>query len=331
LSAERWTVAAEEAGQRLDRHLAARLDRPRNQVQRWIADGLVRVDGRPARPAQPLRAGETVECEPPPPAADPRIEPESGALAVLHQDPALVVLDKPPGLTVHPGAGRPDGTLVHRLLGRFPELAGVGGPGRPGIVHRLDKDTSGVMAIARTAEAYRALSRDFAARRVVKRYLAVVWGTPPRRALVDAPLGRHPQRRREMAVVTRGRPARTRLTTLATAAGVALVELDLETGRTHQIRVHLKSVGYPLVGDPVYGEKRWKGATGPAQRPLRDFPRPALHAWRLALHHPTTGDWVTYEAPVPEDLATLWREATGSDLPALPRAELTPPREPEDR
>jgi len=318
----RLRVSPGAAGERLDRHLAERLDEPRNQVQRWIREERVLLDGRPAKPSTVLAGGEEVAVDrPPPPPAG--IEPEAGELSILHQDPALVVVDKPAGLVVHPGAGRAAGTLAHRLLARFPELAGVGGPGRPGIVHRLDKDTSGVLVVARSAEAYRALQRSFAARRVVKRYLAVVYGAPrPAQGVIDAPIGRHPERRKEMAVRALGRPgarpAVTRYRTLAAGAGIALLELDLETGRTHQIRVHLKSLRHPIAGDPVYGEARWRGLPGPAQAVLRDFPRPALHAWRLAFDHPVTGERLAFEAPVPQDLRGLWEEVTGKAFPSCP-------------
>lgn len=313
-----WTVTEDEAGERLDRHVARRTGEPRNQVQAWIEAGRVRVGGEPRRPAHALRPGERIECEPPPPAVEERVRPEPGELSVLHEDPWLVVLDKPAGLVVHPGAGVAEGTLAHRLLHRYPEMAGVGGPGRPGIVHRLDRDTTGVMVAARTAEAQRALARAFATRRVDKRYLALVWGEPPAEGVVDRPIGRHPERRREMAVRRGGRPAETRYRTLAAAGPVALLEVDLRTGRTHQIRVHLKSLGHPLVGDPVYGEKRFKAVTGAARRPLETFPRPALHSWRLAFPHPADGARSAHEAPVPEDLAELWRKVAGRVLPPLP-------------
>ena len=316
-----WTVAPEAAGERLDRHVAARLDVPRNQVQSWIRDGRVAVNGRPAaRPSQEVAAGDEIRCDPPL-RHDDRVRPEEGPLAVLYEDADLAVLDKPPGLTVHPGAGQPSGTLAHRLLARYPEMAGVGGPGRPGIVHRLDRDTSGALVVARTPAAYQALARAFAARDVAKTYLAVAWGAPaPPAGLIDAPIARHPQRRQEMAVRPGGRPARTRYRTLATAGGIALLELGLETGRTHQIRVHLKHLNHPLVGDPVYGEARWKAL--PRSRPrqvavLRDFPRPALHAWRLHFCHPITGAEVACEAPVPADLRALWEAAAGSPFPDL--------------
>jgi 23S rRNA pseudouridine1911/1915/1917 synthase len=240
-------------------------------------------------------------------------------LAVLYEDPGIVVLDKPAGLTVHPGAGRATGTLAHRLLARYPEMAGVGGEGRPGIVHRLDQGTSGVLVVARTPTAYTRLARAFSSREVEKRYLAIVYGEPaPREGMVDAPIGRHPVERKQMTVRRDGRPARTGYRTLAAAAGIALVELDLLTGRTHQIRVHMKHLGRPLVGDPVYGEARWKGLPRPVQAPLRDFPRPALHAWKLAFRHPIDETPMFFEAPVPGDLTEVWRKVSGLAWPPLP-------------
>lgn len=360
-AARAWTVGppgppgGAGAGERLDRHVAAACQLPRNQVQQWIRAGRVRLNGRPAKAAEVVAAGDRIECEPPPPAAE-TLTPEPGELAILHEDAGMVVLDKPAGLTVHPGAGRSTGTLAHLLLARYPEMAGVGGPGRPGIVHRLDKGTSGVMVVARTAPAYQRLSRAFAARAVVKRYLAIVYGRPAASAgVVDAPIGRHRERRKEMTVRQDGRPARTGYRVLAARSGIALLELDLATGRTHQIRVHLKSIGHPLVGDPVYGEARWHGLPRSAQAPLRDFPRPALHAWRLALPAPTEGDDgrrprpspgaaprrtereigeqrvsggaapagsdQRFEAAVPSDLRRLWQEVAGEPFPVLPGRE----------
>jgi 23S rRNA pseudouridine1911/1915/1917 synthase len=195
-------------------------------------------------------------------------------------------------------------------------MEGVGGPGRPGIVHRLDQGTSGVLAVARTPAAHVRLARAFAERKVEKRYLAIVYGEPsPPSGWIDAPLGRHAQRRKEMTVRQDGRPARTGYRTLATAAGISRVELDLHTGRTHQIRVHMKHLGNPLVGDPVYGEARWKGLPRTVQAPLRDFPHPALHAWRLAFAHPLDGRPLAFEAPVPADLRGLWQRVTGTAWP----------------
>ena len=314
-----WTVAADaESLERLDRYIARSLDVPRNQVQRWIRDGHVLRNGRAASSSDAVAPGDAIRCAPPAP-SDDRIEPESGELRLLWEDAELLVLDKPPGLIVHPGAGHATGTLAHRLLGRYPEIAGVGGPGRPGIVHRLDAGTSGALVIARTAETYRALSRAFASREVEKRYLAIAYGAPKVAAgRIEAPIGRHPTRRQEMAVVPHGRPAITLYRTLAAAGGLSLLELDLQTGRTHQIRVHLKHLGHPLAGDPVYGEARWKALPKARQPALRDFSRPALHAWRIAFAHPRTGERLAFEAPVPADLRDLWSIATGAAFPALP-------------
>ena len=311
-----WTVEPEAAGERLDRAVAARLDIPRNQVQGWIKDGLVSVNGRQAtKPSAALAEGDVVECHPPEPKEE-RVLPERGDLRVLHEDAEVVVLDKPAGLIVHPGAGRSSGTLAHHLLDRYPEMAGVGGPGRPGIVHRLDQGTSGALVVARTPAAYARLSRAFAAREVEKRYLGIAYGAPsPPTGTIEAPIGRHPQRRKEMTVHPGGRPSRTHYRTRAAAAGISLLEMDLATGRTHQIRVHLKHLGHPLVGDPVYGEARWKGLPRPTQAPLRDFPRPALHAWRIAFRHPATGAPLAFETPVPEDFRGLWEGVTGRPLP----------------
>jgi len=320
-----WTVAETAAGERLDRHLADRLDVSRSRVQRWIDDGLARVAGRTAKSSHALAAGDRVELEVPPPPGDDRVTPEEGAVSLLHEDEHLLVVDKPAGLTVHPGAGRPTGTLVHRLLRLYPEIAGVGGAGRPGIVHRLDKDTSGVLVVARTHDAHRRLAAAFAERRIDKRYLALVYGDPDPTGEVVAAIGRHPHLRKKMTVRRGGRPATTRWRRLAGVGSIALLEVDILTGRTHQIRVHLKHVHHPLVGDPMYGEDRWKGLPGPGQAALRDFPRPALHAWRLTLPHPASGERRSFEAPVPDDLVRLWERASGHPFPALPAIEEAAP------
>jgi 23S rRNA pseudouridine1911/1915/1917 synthase len=311
-----WTIAESDAGQRLDTWLAARLEESRNRVHSWFAQGRVIVDGEPRKPSHRLAVGEHVECSPPAPAVSGTLAAEAGELSVLYEDADLIAIDKPAGITVHPGAGRSTGTLVHRLLHRYPEIATVGGQQRPGIVHRLDKDTTGVLLIARSSAAYRALATAFAERTVRKTYLAIAYGTPKQRSgSIAAPVGRHPQRRKEMTVRGSGRPAETGYQVLAAESGLAFLELDLRTGRTHQIRVHLKAIGHPLVGDPVYGENRWKGHPRPRQAVLRDFARPALHAWRLALAHPLTGEALRLESALPADLAGLWRTATGTGLP----------------
>jgi 23S rRNA pseudouridine1911/1915/1917 synthase len=268
-----------------------------------------------------VHEGQQLGCEPP--LEEPaRLLSEEGDLAVLYEDADLVVLDKPSGLVVHPGAGRPTGTLVHRLVARYPELSGVGHPRRPGIVHRLDRETSGVMVVARTDQAYQQLCTAFAARTPRKLYLAIAHGLTPERASLEAPIGRHSIDRTRMTVRQGGRSARTSLRRLDLAPEnvASLLALRLHTGRTHQIRVHLKQAGHPLVGDPVYGEARWRGLTGTMRKALEGFARPALHAWRLELDHPTTGARLAWTAPIPEDLDALWRALTGRAL-----TEIEPP------
>jgi 23S rRNA pseudouridine1911/1915/1917 synthase len=318
--AEHVRVPTEAAGERLDRFLSHRLEVPRNQLQRWIDEGRVRVDGLTTKASHRLSADEQIEWDSPAPPTDDRLSPEPGELVVLYEDDALIAIDKPPGLTVHPGAGRSTGTLAHRLLARYPEIAGVGGPGRPGIVHRLDAGTSGVMVIARTPAAYQRLSRAFAAREVDKRYLAICHGVVREARDIDAPIGRHPTRRQEMTVRPGGRPARSRVRPLATTISASLVEIELLTGRTHQVRVHLKSLNHPLVGDPVYGEARWKAASGSARAALRDFARPALHAWRLAFTHPTEDRRIELESPAPADIRDLWSALSSQELDPLIRS-----------
>lgn len=328
-----WAGAFDrDDSERLDRWLAAQLDRPRNKVQRWIRDGRVQLnDADPAglKPSHALQRGDRVICRIPEPQPDPVVEPEEGKLRVLYEDPHLVVLDKPAELAVHPGAGRPTGTLAHRLLHHYPETAGVGGPGRPGIVHRLDLDTTGCLAVARTEKAYLGLTQAFAEREVDKTYLAVVHGVPDASGTIDANIGRHPHDRKRMTVrgdgSRWGRRAVSHFRRLASADPVAnvaaVLAVDIETGRTHQIRVHLKHAGHPIVGDPIYGESRWRGVPSRFQKALREFGRPALHAWRLAFDHPVTGERIDVQAPVPADLIDLWEALSGSErfpLPAPP-------------
>ena len=312
----RHSIRPEESGRRLDSVLSEALQVPRNQIQQWIRQGHVRLGDATVKPSHPVSRGETYLCDPPLRDLATDLEPDSGPLEVVYEDDDLVVVDKPVGLVVHPGAGRERGTLVHRLLARYPEIRQVGGQGRPGIVHRLDKDTSGLVVVSRTPRAYEALSESFAERRIDKRYLALVYGSPRESSgRIEVPIGRHPHRRKEMTTQAGGRPALTLYRCLASAAGISAMELDLATGRTHQIRVHLKSIGHPLIGDPVYGEARWKGLPGPVRAPLRGFPRPALHAWRLELEHPVSRQALILEAPLPEDMRLLWEGVTGSGFP----------------
>ena len=313
---DRWTAPPEASGERLDRYLTGRYDVARNRVRRWLDADLVSVNGRLAKASLRLAGGEEISCRPTPITQEGELEPEEGPLEILFEDREIVVLDKPAGLVVHPGAGRPTGTLAHRLLARYPKIDSVGGPGRPGIVHRLDRDTTGVMVVARTPGAYRKLSAAFSERAVAKSYLAVAYGSPRRaEGVLDAAIGRHPTRRKEMTARPDGRPAITGYKVRAAHAGLCLLVIRLETGRTHQIRVHLKGANWPLVGDPIYGEARWKALPTRVRKTLRDFPRPALHAWRLGFEHPATAEPMEFEAPPPGDLVELWRNVTGLEWP----------------
>ncbi|MEM7583532.1 MAG: RluA family pseudouridine synthase [Acidobacteriota bacterium] len=307
-----WTVSSDDAGQRLDRFVSERLGISRSKIRRWILDGRIQLSERVAKPGLTLREGEQLECRPPDQPVESRLLPQDEALDLLFEDPDVVVVDKPAGLAVHPGAGRAQGTLANRLLHRYPEIMGVGGPGRPGIVHRLDIDTTGAIIVARSERAYQRLSEAFAERRVEKTYVAVAYGTPREQSgSIDSPIGRHRHHRKRMAVRADGRAALTRYTTMASATGISRLRIHIETGRTHQIRVHLKALGNPLVGDPVYGEARWRNLPRSVQPALRDFPRPALHARRLAFEHPTTGEPMAVEAPLPKDLEQLWQAVAG--------------------
>lgn len=320
---------ASAAGERVDVYLARVLDQPRNRVQKLLRRGLVTAGGSPLKPSYVLRGGEEIAYRlPPPPSRRPLAEP--GPLSVIHEDEDLLVVDKPGGLIVHPGSGVSGGTLVNRLLHHRPGIAGVGSAQRPGIVHRLDAGTSGVLAVACSDAAYRRLSRAFAEREVDKVYLAVVYGRPePPQGQIELPIGRDPAVRTRMAVVSvdrGGRPAISRYRLLAEAPGIALLELKILTGRTHQIRVHCKAIGHPLVGDPTYGESRWRNLEPSMRRPLRAFPRPALHALRLTLPGFAGAPSRAFTAQAPEDLLALCR-ACGLDraLQAAGQESAVPP------
>ncbi|HEX6738565.1 MAG TPA: RluA family pseudouridine synthase [Vicinamibacteria bacterium] len=301
-------VDEEGAGARLDRYLAQRLPAlSRARLQELIERALVRVDGRAAKAAVRLRAGQRVSVEvPEPEPARPR--PEDIPLVVVHDDAQLLVIDKPAGLVVHPGAGRASGTLVNALLHHVRDLSGVGGVLRPGIVHRLDRGTSGLMVVAKDDAAHRGLARQFADRTVEKEYLAVVLGVPARReGVIEAAIGRDPVRRQRMSLrAPRGRAARTSYRVLEAFDGAALLRLRIHTGRTHQIRVHLAGLGHPVVGDTTYGGGRVPASRRAAAREaLAALTRPALHAARLAFDHPATGQRLAFESPLPPDLAEL--------------------------
>jgi 23S rRNA pseudouridine1911/1915/1917 synthase len=273
-------------------------DVSRSTAAGLIAAGAVRVGDEVATSGKArLTAGAVVSIDTgalaptPAPAADPAVH-----FGVVHADAAVVVVDKPAGLVVHPGAGHPNGTLVNGLLARFPDLAGVGERERPGIVHRLDAGSSGLLVVARTPDAVASLIAQFAAHTATRRYVALVWGAPDAaHGIVEAPIGRDPADPTRMAVVTEGRPARTEYEVVERLGEVALLSCRLETGRTHQIRVHLAAIGHPLVADLVYG----------AGRPTLGLGRPFLHAAELSFDHPTSATRVTFESELPGDLAGL--------------------------
>ena len=294
-------VAGADAGRRLDEVAAQAAGVSRARAARWAGEGRVLVDDRPRPKSHRLRGGERLAWTPPPPAPTGGPAAENLPLAVRYEDDRLLVVAKPAGLVVHPGPGHPTGTLVNALLGRDgTTLAARGEADRPGIVHRLDKDTSGLLLVAKDDAAHLALSRDLAARRVERRYLALVQGRLPAPAgTVDRPVGRHPRDRKRMAVVARGgRAAVTHWRVLETFPAVQLIEATLETGRTHQVRVHLAAVRHPLVGDRTYG-------ADPSLAARLGVTRPFLHAWRLAFDHPADGHRVELTEPLPPDLQAV--------------------------
>ena len=298
----RETVPAALEGERVDRVVAMLTGRPRAEVAELVDAGAVRLRGKAVTTRSvKVHEGDELEVELLP--DDPNagvVQPEVEVdVPVVYEDDEVIVVDKPPELVVHPGAGNAGGTMAAGLVARYPELAGVGQPERPGIVHRLDKGTSGLLVVARTPAAYDSLVAQLSARTVDRRYVALVWGHPsPPQGMVDAPLGRSRRDPTRMAVSESGREARTSYAvqqTFTDPVDVALLECKLETGRTHQIRVHLAAIDHPIVGDP-----RYRGAR-------RSFPapRPFLHAGRLGFDHPRTGERVEVEAPLPDDLSGL--------------------------
>jgi 23S rRNA pseudouridine1911/1915/1917 synthase len=312
--AVRLIAPPECAGLRLDRFLAAAgRGWSRSQVARWIETGHVTRNGRATKRADLLATGDEIEVTPPAVVSSTLLA-EPIPLEVIFEDEAMIVVNKPPGLVVHPAAGNPTGTLVNALLAHCRDLSGIGGVERPGIVHRLDKDTSGVLVAAKTDAAHRALSLAFRWRTTEKRYLAVAYGSPRSdEGVVDAPIARHPSDRKRMAVVRGGRAARTQWRVSERLDGVFVVECRPVTGRTHQIRVHLAHVGHAIVGDPVYAGRQWRELRDPRRAALcRDFPRQALHAWKLAITHPLTGAPMTFEAPLPADVAGLLSALRGA-------------------
>ena len=299
MTSNHFVIGETEADQRLDSALAAIAGISRSQARRWIDNDRVRVNAKSCRASQTVRLGDELEATPPPLVASP-IEPEEIALEVLYEDDHLIAIDKSAGVVVHPGPGHSSGTLVNALLHHCGDLAGIGGVERPGIVHRLDQGTSGVMVVAKTDDAHRHLAEQFQQHTVERAYRAVVRGVPRAdQGRVDRSIGRHPRDRKRMSV--RGTASREARTAWQVAQRFpkcqrALLDVFPETGRTHQIRVHLASVGLPITGDTVYGRSRGRE---------RDLGRPALHAATLGFVHPRSGERMRFEAPLPDDLVAL--------------------------
>jgi 23S rRNA pseudouridine1911/1915/1917 synthase len=313
---EELSVTDSQANERIDRVLAEALGAlSRSRLKSLIEGGQVlRNEVMCRQPSQKVAAGDRLSVTIPA-AVDPTPVGQAIALDILHEDAELIVLDKPAGMVVHPAPGNPDGTLVNALIAHCgDDLTGIGGVKRPGIVHRLDKDTSGVMVAAKTATAHAALVTQFSERTVDRAYRAIVWGRPlPPAGEIEGPIGRHPRNRKKMAVVSRGgKPALTRYRSLATYGDdlATLIECKLETGRTHQIRVHLTHHKHPLLGDPVYGRPaarrgQLKHLEADKMRILMEFPRQALHAYRLGFIHPGTAQAVEFETKLPADMQNL--------------------------
>jgi len=297
-------VSADEAGVRIDRYLTAVLGgQSRSQIQRLIKEGLVTIGGEAVRPNRMVHAGETIVVNVPEPASPaPQAEPID--LNILYQDADVVVVDKPAGMVVHPAAGHTQGTLVNALLHQITDLSGIGGELRPGIVHRLDRGTSGLMVVAKNDRAHAELSRQFHDREVEKEYVALVWGVVQAGRRIDLPIGRDPVDRKKMSArARRARSAATRITKALHMPGVSLLHVAISTGRTHQIRVHLSEIGHPIVGDAAYGGVR-RRVLGDL-RPVLTLERPFLHAGRLVFHHPADGRKMEFEAPLPPDLQSV--------------------------
>ncbi len=312
-----YYVSADNHGERLDRFLAGVAeDLSRARIKKLINEGLVLLDGIPAKPGLKLKKGQEVYLEIPDPVPTELIPDPDVRFEILHQDSEIIVINKPAGLVVHPAAGHRTGTLVQGILALCTDLAGIGGELRPGIVHRLDKDTSGVMVAAKTDKAHQCLVDQFKEGRIEKYYLAVCRGWPKAdQGLIDSPIGRHPVRRKEMS--TRARSSRSAITKWKVlkrfGLGVSLLRLNILTGRTHQIRVHLASIGCPILGDRVYGVglgwlKKKKGSfKGLVNRQM-------LHAARISFTHPASGRRVTFDAPLPEDMAQMLEELETADI-----------------
>lgn len=291
------TVPAELGGLRFDQALVRLFPQySRNRLQAWLKSGHIKLDGRTVEAKHTVTGGERVVLEPPPVVDAAAPEAQRMPLKIVHEDSDIIVIDKPAGLVVHPGAGQPDRTLLNALLAHAPRLSAVP---RAGIVHRLDKDTSGLLVVAKTVEAQADLVKQLAERSMRRIYLAVVQGDPPASGTIDAPVGRDVRSRVRMAVTHRGKPARTAFRVVERFGHAALIECRLDTGRTHQIRVHLQHIRHPLVGDTVYRRGTRHGLS---------FPRQALHAAELTLIHPRSRKAMTWRAPLPRDLKRLLQQ-----------------------
>ena len=317
MARHQFTVDEDQDGIRLDNFLTAALpDQSRSHVQRLIKDGRVTGPASALRSSTAVHAGQVYEVDiPAPTAATP--EPEAIPLRIVYEDEHLVVLDKPAGMVVHPAAGHSGGTLVNALLHHVKDLSGIGGELRPGIVHRLDRGTSGLMVVAKNDAAHQELSRQFSDREVAKEYVALVWGVVQSGKRIDAPIGRDPGDRQKMSTrARRARNAVTRVTAARHFKGVSLLKVAIATGRTHQIRVHLSAIGHPIVGDGTYGGVHRRTAAN--LRSVQRLERPFLHSARLAFTHPGDGRRVEFDSPLPLDLQAVLdeiveREDEGTD------------------
>jgi len=306
---QRFIVEDDEAGLRLDVFLSHRqASLSRSQMPRILASGHVLLNNKPPKAASRLKPGDEVLLQLPEP-VDSVVVPENIPLVVIYEDSSLLVIDKPPGLVVHPGAGNRQGTLVNALLYHCHDLSGIGGVLRPGIVHRLDKDTSGLMIVAKSDEIHRTLAEYFEAHQVEKHYLALVYGDlKDDEGVIELPVGRHPVERKKMSTQSRrGKSALTRWRVRERYGMATLLDVAIETGRTHQIRVHLTALGYPVVGDKIYGNpKRIMDIHDQSiRRRCKEMTRQALHAHRIVFTHPATGEKLAFEAPLPQDMGDL--------------------------
>ncbi len=303
-------VEEEGEGVRIDLFLAERVEGiSRSRIQRLIKEGEILLDGAPCKPSAPVAEGQTITWPAQTGLTEVRAQPEPLDLEVVFEDEDLAVIHKPPGLVVHPAPGHWEGTLVNGLLHRWPDWQAPGGALRPGIVHRLDRETSGLLVVARSRRAYDSLRVQFAEHTTQRGYVALIWGRMPSpEGEIDRPIGRDPRNRQRMATVEKGgKPAQTQWQVLAEFDTLSLLRLGLRTGRTHQVRVHLASTGHPVFADGLYGGVQYVMRLAPRDRPpaqrwIRELGRVALHAYHLGFHHPADGQWLLFEAPVPRDI-----------------------------